>query len=278
MALAVSTALYDGYSMEEALANLAEAGIRRVEPAYIKGYVDFDEDAFSDRSAQSFASAMRGEGLSAKAVSAHMDLGAEGAVAMFMRRIRFAATLGARFLITNSTTRSRVAAFERALDAVRPLCLELDVVIALENPGHGKDDLFGTLAGGNAIVDRIGSDGLALNYDIGNVFTYSHGAVDPIDELSGDLRHVRHVHLKDIAVDGEDLRFTPIGAGDLDYGRIIERLTATGGIKDVSLELPLRLSRPGRSDPQRAETPRSLAEIRDALEVSLGFCRRYGLT
>ncbi len=43
MTPAVSTAAFDGHPLEVALDELTLLGVAAVEPAYIKGYVDFDE-------------------------------------------------------------------------------------------------------------------------------------------------------------------------------------------------------------------------------------------
>ncbi len=68
--LAVSTALFDGYPMELALAEIAGAGVAFAEPAFIAGYVDFDETSFSPAAAKHLAAAMAAAGLSAIAVVA----------------------------------------------------------------------------------------------------------------------------------------------------------------------------------------------------------------
>ncbi|WP_120504349.1 sugar phosphate isomerase/epimerase family protein [Sulfitobacter mediterraneus] len=276
MTLAVSTVLYDGYSFDTGLADMAEAGFSLVEPAYIHGYVDFDESAFAEAAARRLRQQAQTEGLGIRAVSAHLDLGLSDAPEMLCRRIRYAGELGAEFLITNSADRSRVDSFRTALDAAQTECENSGVVLALENPGHGANNLIGTLAEGNALLDQIGADWIGLNYDIGNVFTYSKGVRDPLADLAGDLRHVVHYHLKDIASVGDDWLFTPIGQGDLPYDKIIAVLSQMGDVP-ASLELPLRLLRPGRADPVRRTEPHSRADIRAALDRSRAFCQGYGL-
>lgn len=276
MTLAVSTVLYDGYSFDAGLADLAEAGFTLVEPAYIHGYVDFDESDLSESAARQLRHRAHTEGLGIRAVSAHLDLGEANAAEMLCRRIRFAAELGAQYLITNSANHDRMNSFRTALEAAQRECEATGVVLALENPGHGAGNLIGTLAEGNALLDQIGADWIGLNYDIGNVFTYSRGARDPLVDLAGDLRHVVHYHLKDIATVSDDWTFTPIGQGDLPYDKIIPALMKIGDVP-ASLEMPLRLARPGRADPVRRQRPCSRGEIAMALNSSRAFCQSYGL-
>lgn len=88
--------------MEQAIEEVVASGCRSIEPAYVKGYLDFDEEAFSGARARKLSQRIASAGLVANAVSAHMDLGTRDSGQMLKRRIGFAATLGARFLITNS--------------------------------------------------------------------------------------------------------------------------------------------------------------------------------
>ncbi|RVT86670.1 sugar phosphate isomerase/epimerase [Rhodobacteraceae bacterium CCMM004] len=275
-ALAVSTVLFDGYDFDVALSELAGAGVTRVEPAFIRGYVDFDESDFSETAAARLGQKAAAHGLGIASVSAHLDLGAPGAEDMLRRRIAFAAGLGARHLLTNTADRADEDRFLRVMEQIAPSCEAAGVVLALENPGHGTDSLIGNLADGNALMQRIGGAWVGLNYDIGNVHTYSQGQCDPRKDLDNDLRHIVHVHAKDIDEPGGNWVFTPIGQGVLDYAAILRRLAQREDLP-IALEIPLRLERPARADPRRRASPPPLDEIRAALAASLAFCRAHGI-
>lgn len=266
--LSVSTALFDGYEMARAIDEIARAGVPAVEPAFIRGYVDFDESAFSPKPAETLRRMIEVSGLKTQAVSAHMDLSAPDAVEMLKRRIAFAATLGARYLITNAGPRNGRHAVLRCLDAVFGDCEELGVVVALENPGHGADDLLPDRAAGDDLVAAIASPFVRLNYDVGNVFTYSGEAVRPEDDLIGGAGVIAHAHLKDVASSAYGWHFTAIGEGAIDYAAVWRRLP-----KDcpVGIELPLRLDRAGHRDPVRRHEPLDLPHLRRALDASLAY-------
>ncbi|BDA85724.1 hypothetical protein Sa4125_32660 [Aureimonas sp. SA4125] len=266
--LSVSTALFDGYDMATAMDEIARAGAHAVEPAFIKGYVDFDESDFAVDSARTLRRMIEANGLRAQAVSAHMDLSGADARAMLRRRIAFAAEIGAPIVISNAGPASGRAAVLDCLEAVLPDCEALGITVALENPGHGAGDLLPGRAAGSALIARIGSPFVRLNYDIGNVVTYSGEAIRPEDDLAGDSGAIVHVHVKDIASSTEGWRFTSIGEGAIDYAAVWEVLP-----KDcpVGIELPLRLERPGRCDPVRRREPLDLPQLRRALASSLAF-------
>jgi sugar phosphate isomerase/epimerase len=266
--VSISTALFDGYPLETAIGEIARSGAPHVEPAFIKGYVDFDETTFSSGSARQLLSMIEAAGLGVHAVSAHMDLSSAEAVAMLDRRIGFAQDVGARVLITNAGPR---AGRDRIIETILALQARLEGwggMLALENPGHGMDDLIGNAAEGKALIDVIESPHVRLNHDAGNVFTYSREALQPTDDYRSAADAVGHVHLKDVRATPEGWSFCAIGFGDVDVASYLAAIPKT---LPLSLELPLRLERPGRADPHRATRPRSLAALRGALAQSLDF-------
>ncbi len=271
--LSVSTAAYDGHPLDVALAELARIGVDRVEPAYIRGYVDFDESAFSDAAAARFASRLAAHGLTAQAVSAHMTLSGPDASAALARRIAFAAGIGAPVLITNAGPAAEQGAILATIAANIGRLEDAGIRLALENPGHGSGDIFGHAAEGLALLDAIGAPQVGLNYDIGNVWTYNNGRVPLAGDLTCALPHMVHAHLKDIRSDGGDWVFCPLGQGGVGYGAIAAQLARAAPALPLALELPLRLRRPNRGDPERVSDPLPLPAIADAITGSLAFWR-----
>lgn len=269
--VAVSTALFDGYDLQAAIGEIAAAGATFVEPAFIRGYIDFAEDAFLPPQSSRLAGWIGQAGLRVMAVSAHCDLAAHNAVDMLRRRIAMAAELGAPVLITNTGAAAERVRICAVLDGALAACADSGVTLALENPGHGEGDLIGTGADGAALVAALDSPWLRLNYDVGNVLTYSEGRLAP-DE--GDLRQalpaIAHLHLKDALLADGHWRYTAIGDGAIDYAALWPDIPAT---LPVAIELPLRLRRAVGAAPQREPTPLPLPELREALARSLRFVR-----
>ena len=269
--VSVSSALFDGYDLRAAIETIGASSATHVEPAFIEGYVEFDESAFSEDAARRLRTLITTSGTAVHAVSAHTDLAGPDAPAMLARRIRFAAALGARILITNAGRAEREDDIHRCIDGALPLCEDGGLVLAIENPGHGSGDLAGTGTLGAALVERHGSAHLRLNHDAGNVYTYSGGREQPADDLARCRAAVAHVHLKDVDERGDDWAFGAIGEGVVDYDAYWKRLPPE---LPLSIELPLRLRRPGRADPRRAAARVPLTEILTALERSLAFVAR----
>ena len=254
--------------MEVALDGAASAGARFVEPAYIRGYVPFTEDDFADAPARALRDALAARGLRAGALSAHLDLSAPDAVDALRRRIGFAATIGAPFVVTNAGPAARIHAVRGTIDAALPVARAAGVVLALENPGHGAGDLIGDAVAGAAFLDDIGAGPgvLGLNLDLGNVRTYAKGRVPLDGQIAAAGRHLVHLHLKDVADRDGGWTFTAIGEGDLPYDALLRDVPPD---LPIGLELPLRLRRPGYADPARADAPMAIAAIDAAVRASL---------
>jgi sugar phosphate isomerase/epimerase len=250
--ITVSTVAYDGYPLKRAVDEIARLGFPLVEPAYIKGYMAFEESDFEEAGSQAVSRLMQDAGVSALAVSAHMDIGHTDSIAMLARRIRFTAGIGARFTITNATTTDKRDALMRTLEANQALAEDLGIVIALENPGHGPTNLMTDGASGAALIQSIGMDCVRMNYDTSNALTCTEGAVRPEIDVAAALPHAVHVHFKDVIRRQDTWEYVALGAGEIDYDIINAALAALPGIP-ITIELPLRLRRRFHQDPVRAD-------------------------
>ena len=270
--VSVSTVAWDGHGMEAALDGAAKAGASHVEPAFIRGTIPFTEQDFDAGPASSLRRALEDRGLRAGALSAHLDLSAPGAGEALQRRIRFAALIGAPFVVTNAGPARAQDAIRRALDAALG---EEGPAVLLENPGHGTGDLIPEAAAGAAFLERVGADParLGLNLDLGNVHTYSHGAVPLTGQVAAAGPWLRHLHLKDVRDTGAGWHFTAIGTGDLPYADLLAEVPPD---LPLGLELPLRLRREGYADPSRAEAPVPPEEIAAAVRASLAAVHQGG--
>lgn len=265
--ISVSTVAFDGYPIETALAQIETLGLPLVEPAFIKGYMDFSEDDFSAEAAHTMASRLKQHHLKSIAISAHMDSGLPDAPAMLARRIRYTAAIGARFTITNSTTVDRRADLEKCLAENLKLAESLGVIIALENPGNGTTNLMRDGKTGAALVQEFKSPNLKLNYDTANALTCTEGDVRPETDIENAFACSAHMHLKDVfRVDGS-WRYTAIGSGELNYNIIFAKLKNRSEVP-LTLELPLRLKRAFHQDPQRDAAVPDIEFVRTKIQSS----------
>ncbi len=271
----VSAAPYDGYAFPEVLDSMASCGVRFVEPAFIVGYTEpFDESVFSDANARQYRAWLQASGLGCFAFSSHIDLGRDDAVSVFTGRMEFAAALGVRVINTNAAVRNRERQFLANIATLAARAASLGMVIGLENPGNGEDNLMNDAAEGLALVARLGLPAVRLNYDPGNTVSHRPGQIDPAADAILALPGCAHFHLKDVRADATGWVFTVPGAGDLDCAAIMAALAEHGDLP-FAVELPLRMRRRPDAQPVRAAEKLPLAQIEAAVRGCLAYVRRW---
>jgi sugar phosphate isomerase/epimerase len=263
-AISISSVAYDGFPLSVAIEEIAGLGLPLIEPAYIRGYMVFEEADFEEPATEALARQLRQSGLSSIAVSAHMDQGHPDAAAMLARRMRHTAGIGARFTITNATTTDKRDALMRVLDANLKLAEDLDVIIALENPGHGSTNLMRDGASGAALIRGIGHPRIRMNYDTSNALTCTEGDMRPETDILAALPETAHLHLKDARAEDGRWSYAALGEGDVDYAPLIAALKTRPELP-ITVELPLRLLRRFGQDPIRSETVMPLEHINAAI-------------
>jgi sugar phosphate isomerase/epimerase len=237
--IAINTLAFHGYPLDTALEEIARLG-RYVEPVYISKYdPTLREEYFNEANAQRLRQRLEGLRLKAPSMGSHMDLGRTDSVEVFRRRMEFARALGAGVILTNATEKSRKATFLRNIERLANYAEELDLLIALENPGDGQDQLLGTGLEGVAILEELQSNRVRLNYDFSNVFTYSKGTRHLEEELETVLPYVNHLHLKNVRLCEGAWPVCDLEAGIINYRRLLQQFPALSSIP-MSVELPIR--------------------------------------
>ncbi len=274
-AISISAAPYDGYPFPQMLDSMARCGVRHVEPAFIVGYTEpFDEAAFSDAHARQHRAWLDASGLGCHAFSSHIDLGRPDAVAVFARRMDFAAALGAKVINTNAAERGRRAGFMVNIGPLAERAASLGMVIGLENPGNGEQNLMNDAAEGLALIRELGLPSVRLNYDPGNTASHRPGQIDAAADAVAALPGCAHFHLKDVRRDASGWVFTIPGQGDIDCDAIMDALAARPDLP-FAVELPLRMRRRQDAQPMRAPEPVPLTRIEAAVRSCLTYVRRW---
>jgi len=273
--VSISAAPYDGYEFPQALDSMARCGVRHVEPAFIVGYTEpFDEATFSAASARQHRAWLNASGLRCHAMSSHIDLGRADALTVFVGRMEFAAALGARVINTNAAARVREAQFMANIGRLADHAALLGLVIGLENPGNGEDNLINDAADGLALIERLGLPSVRLNYDPGNTVSHRPGRIDAAADAIRALPGCGHFHLKDVREDASGWHFVVPGQGGIDCGAIMDALAGRAPLP-FAVELPLRMRRGTDAQPVRAADPVPLPVIEAAVRDCLAYVRRW---
>lgn len=270
--LIVSTAIYDGYTFDVAFKSLAKLGIRSVELAFIGGYTEaFTEDYFCQKNADIVLQLLAESQLRCTSFSSHVDLTAETIVDIFKKRMDFAKAVGASTIVTNAAPTEKEDVFYRNISELAQHAENLQLMIGLENPGDGSTNVVNQGSGASAVIEKIGSKWVGINYDFGNLLSHCFERVRPEEDYKACREHIVHYHVKDVLQDDNGWHFTEIGGGSIDYKTIMAEISAEAVVQPISLEIPLRLRRDVKAQPARDESIVALDHIEDILKKSIDF-------
>ena len=270
--ISISGAPYDGYSFPDMLESLKKIGATHVEPAFIVGYTEpFDESTFTEQNAAQYAAWLKEFGIGCFAFSSHIDLGRDDAVEVFLGRMDFARRIGAQVINTNASARATEKKFYENIAVLAAHADKLDMLIGLENPGDGSDNLLNTANDAQALLARVNHPRVGLNYDAGN--TISHRpAVDSTQDALDAMQHCLHTHIKNVQVRPEGYFFSPLSDGVADCAAIVQAVRPTN--LSLSIEMPLRLHRKPDSKPNRSTERVPLEKIETELTKAMQFVSR----
>ena len=274
--LSINTLAYEGYDLSTALQEIAKIGVSHVELGYTQGWTEgLTEEHFSETSAADINRLLSDLGLSSIALSAHIDLTTEAAVDELKRRIDFGKRLGAKIVNTKVGARSGLKQFEKNIEPIAKYAESVNIVIGLENPSEGTDQIITSGQTGAEVVKRIDSDFIKLNYDFGNAFTYSKGKVDPAFDYKNALPYACYLHLKDMSKIDDGWIFAQIGKGIVNYDTILKELVEENKLLPLSIEHLFIYTATKDLIVQREAKAPELSQISMSLKASYDYVKSF---
>lgn len=274
--LSINTLAYEGYDLSTALQEIAKIGVSHVELGYTQGWTEgLTEEHFSEASAADINRLLSDLGLSSIALSAHIDLTTEAAVDELKRRIDFGKRLGAKIVNTKVGARSGLKQFGKNIEPIAEYAESVNIVIGLENPSEGTDQIITSGQTGAEVVKRIDSDFIKLNYDFGNAFTYSKGKVDPAFDYKNALPYACYLHLKDMRKIDDGWIFTQIGQGIVNYDTILKELVEENKLLPLSIEHLFIYTATKDLIVQREAKAPELSQISMSLKASYDYVKSF---
>ena len=267
--ISVNTLAFQGYELSDMVKALAELEIEYIEFAFIEGYSEeLSESFFSPLQAKYINSLLDSYGLKMVALAAHIDLGLKDSVEAFKRRMDFASLLDVNIILSNSSTRENHINFLRNIEKLAAYAETLNIMIGLENPGDGTDNLIESGRVGAKLIEEIDSTFIRLNYDIGNTYSYSKGKTKPEDDILHAFPYSIHFHFKDTKPDEDGWIFTAIGQGIINYKKVIKFMKGQPNQLPIGLEIPMTVRRDKDFNPQKGATRKHLEEIKRIIKQS----------
>lgn len=234
--VAVGTNIAMGYSLEDALAMLAGFGVEYVELSSIAGMCEHIDPSLIDEDYCKYVAALlKNNGLKCCAVSGHVDLTVDKQLEDFLKKIELTGRIGAKYINTNSGPLDRLDIFNENMKAVIEQAEKWNVIVNLES--HG--DIVSTAEDSVQYIKHFDHPLVRMNYDTGNTYFHSRGKCDVVRDIDFSSDVISYMHIKDVKITGNDVQYTPIGDGDLDFTAILAKVQKMGKKLPACLEIPV---------------------------------------
>jgi sugar phosphate isomerase/epimerase len=270
--LAINTLAFNGYSWETALEETVRLGVQYIEPVFISKYDPaLRESYFTGANAAILLTQLQNAGLGVRSVASHLDMGLNDTVGTFQKRMEFAKRLGAGMILTNTSHRENERQFFANMEILARVAAGLQLTIGLENPGDGDGYLMSNAADGVRILEKLDSPWVKLNYDFSNIHTLSKGRITYDPGVGNAIKHLGHLHLKNVKKQGDRWAVCGLGEGIIDYKALFHSYPALLELP-MSIELPVRFGYDPEFRfvmPEPALPP--LETIRGLLQDSIGY-------
>jgi sugar phosphate isomerase/epimerase len=266
--IAVNSNTYHGFSLEEAIKGIKEAGFKYIELTATKGWTEHVFPTMSLRKLYEIEDQLVEAGITPISLSGHTNLMDNDRLDDFIANIRLAHFFGCKYIISSigeahledkaEASDQKVA---RNIKTLIPYLEDYDLILGLEN--HGK---HGTGRHLKKIVDLIDSERVVVNYDTANAIFYGGEDLDLKTDLKTALAEIGHIHLKDKTGTREEWNFPALGKGDLDFKEIFEILEQNNNNSPLSIEIEFT-----------EDGPADLAEVNQAVKDSYNYLKKLGL-
>ena len=266
--IAINSNSYHGFSLEDAVRGIADAGFHYIELTCTKGWTEHVYPDHPMRRLLRVQDMLADAGLIPFAMSGHTNLTDPERMQDFRDNIRLAGFFGCRYIVSSigeAHLKDRHAAgadeTARCIARFLPDLEALDLMLVLET--HGKE--HGTGRALADIVNKIGSERIKINYDTANVIFY--GGEDPVRDLAACVGDVAYLHVKDKAGAPDAWDFPAPGKGYVDFDGIFDVLRRAGNDSPFSVEIEFTPDGPG-----------GLEQVHQAVRDSAAFFRSRGIT
>lgn len=245
----------------------AKMGVKYVELSSIVGMCEHvDPKQMNEEYAAWVKQLLEDNRLICPAVAGHVDLTEEEQLKDFLKKIEFAGRISAKYINTNSGPVNRLDIFQKNMGKVIDQAEKWNVVVCLES--HG--DIVGTARDSACQIAQFHHPLVRMNYDTGNTYFYEKGNIDIPEDLSYSSEVLSYMHIKDVQIRGDQVRYTAIGKGDLNFQNIFCRLRDMGKCIPASLEIPVFVGGTlAQIGPQNPPLPEE--EILSAIQQSFAF-------
>lgn len=258
--IAVNSNCYHGYTIEEALIGIKDAGFHFIELTATKGWT---EHVFPDHSFEylcGLKSKMKAMNIKPIALSGHCNLMDKERINDFILNIKLATFFGCDYIVSSvgeaHLKDKEKTSNEVLAENIKTLITYLEednMTLVIE--AHGEHSTGGAL---KEIIDLVDSERVKINYDTANVIFY--GGVNPVEDIDMCIDDVAYMHIKDKAGPEKEWNFPTLGKGRIDFPGIFNKLSKKHNNCPLSIEIEFT-----------SKGPKNLEEINEAVRESAEY-------
>lgn len=263
--IAVNSNCYHGYSIEEALKGIHDAGFQYVELTATKGWTEHVFPSMSFEYLDSLKGLMKQLDIIPFSMSGHCNLMDKERLQDFVKNIKLARFMGCDYIVSSVgeahledkeiTNNEHLA---ENIKSIIPHLEENNLTLVLEL--HG-DHCNATIL--KEIVDLVNHPRVLINYDTANAIFY--GDVNPVDDIDICMSSIGYMHLKDKKGATREWDFPALGKGTIDFPVILEKLETAHNQCPLSIEIEFTQA-----------GPKNLEEINTAVKDSYDYLKLLG--
>lgn len=267
----ISTVAYSGYSIEEALDSICSLGVDNIELALIQGAVyDLDEDGVCETNVRYIRTLLEQRSMSCTSLAAHCHMTLENCEQLLLKRVNLAELLNCPRLIIYAPRDGSLSQFQDSASKAIARAEELQIQILIENVGDQLPYMLNDSSDFEQVTKEYTSKALGINFDPGNLA--SHRPENDLLHCSvQSLAVAKHIHIKDLVLEGDSYHFCAIGDGICRYHELFQHAYQTKAMPFFSIEAPFALirKRDGRAILKPKNEVLSLDEINSKLRSSI---------
>ena len=238
---------FDGFLLEEKLDGLTKLESKNISltciDTGINGFmVDILPEVANKKELVNIKNYSKKHRLNLKGLAGHCDISNDADLEKLKKRIRFVNFMGGKFIDTNAGPIGQEADFQKNIKDVIDFAERMDVIVCLET--HG--DILGKSKGFRKLFRDIDSERIRITYDPANVYFYSRGAIDPIEdlEIALDTGLIYNMHFKGVTHNENktEWHFPRCEYAIFDYDKVFGLLRRYGYDKNFEIEIEYRLA------------------------------------
>jgi sugar phosphate isomerase/epimerase len=231
---------FDGYSLEDTLKGISKIRSREVCLCAVDGFTQHvTPESMSRAEWKETKLLFEKYGLNFYGLEGHCDVSNKENMPKLRKRIEFTNFMMGKYIDVNAGPKGSERNFFKNIGEIIELADEYDLLIFLET--HG--DIIKSGKNGKELLKKINSPRIKICYDPANVYFYSNGDINPIEDVEDSFEFIGMIHFKGVTHNQNKSQWSfPLMASSIfNYEEFFQVLKEHRYVGMIALELEKQL-------------------------------------